>query len=262
MFFSLHNHTYRCNHATGTEREYVENAIKAGYRVIGFSDHAPMPFENDYVSPFRMDFRQYDDYITVLSDLKREYAGQIEIRIGLEAEYYPKLFPRFLDRIKGTPIEYLILGQHFTHNELDGVRTADAQTSPELMTYYVDQLIEGIDTGVFTYVAHPDVFHLIGHRDFYRNEMLRLCRHAMAASLPLEINFLGLWDQRHYPCSEYLEALGMTGCSAIYGCDAHSADKVYQPDTVMAAKQLVDHHQINLLSSIPLRHPHARKDLS
>lgn len=38
---NFHTHTYRCHHAKGTDRDYVEAAIKAGYTEIGFSDHVP-----------------------------------------------------------------------------------------------------------------------------------------------------------------------------------------------------------------------------
>ena len=38
---NYHTHTTRCKHANGTEREYIEKAIEAGYQVLGFSDHSP-----------------------------------------------------------------------------------------------------------------------------------------------------------------------------------------------------------------------------
>ena len=47
---NLHNHTFRCHHATGTDREYIEAAIRNGVRVLGFSDHTPQIFGTDYVS--------------------------------------------------------------------------------------------------------------------------------------------------------------------------------------------------------------------
>ncbi|MFV0479993.1 MAG: PHP domain-containing protein [Anaerorhabdus sp.] len=42
--FNFHTHTYRCKHAIGRDEEYVIEAIKAGVKVLGFSDH--MPFRN------------------------------------------------------------------------------------------------------------------------------------------------------------------------------------------------------------------------
>ena len=48
MKANYHTHTWRCNHASGNERQYVENAIKAGLEVLGFADHTPYPFPAGY----------------------------------------------------------------------------------------------------------------------------------------------------------------------------------------------------------------------
>ena len=120
MQANYHTHTVRCNHAEGTEREYIEQAIARKVRTLGFSDHSPQVFDGGYVSGFRMLPDQLEDYVTTLQNLRREYAGKIEIAIGLEAEYYPKYFDRLLDLIRPFQLDYLILGQHFTGNESDG----------------------------------------------------------------------------------------------------------------------------------------------
>ena len=43
---NYHTHTYRCQHAGGTEREYIEKAIEVGIKKLGFSDHVPCPFKD------------------------------------------------------------------------------------------------------------------------------------------------------------------------------------------------------------------------
>ncbi len=73
MIANYHTHTRRCNHAYGTEREYVENAIENGIKILGFSDHTPMPYDN-YVSPSKMTFSQVEDYVDTVLSLKAEYA--------------------------------------------------------------------------------------------------------------------------------------------------------------------------------------------
>ena len=73
IFANYHTHTWRCNHAQGTEREYIETAIRAGMRILGFADHTPYPFPEGHVSGFRMRLNQLDDYCKTLTDLKREY---------------------------------------------------------------------------------------------------------------------------------------------------------------------------------------------
>ena len=54
LIANYHTHTWRCNHASGSERQYVENALQAGLVVLGFSDHAPYIFPDGYYSTFRM----------------------------------------------------------------------------------------------------------------------------------------------------------------------------------------------------------------
>ena len=115
---NFHTHTTRCKHATGTEREYVENAIRAGFKVLGFADHAPYLFEGDYVSRIRMDMDQLEGYVNTIQELKREYQGEIQIFGGLEMEYFPALFDRTFAKMQEYPLDYLILGQHCFTDEV------------------------------------------------------------------------------------------------------------------------------------------------
>ena len=54
MHTNYHTHTYRCHHAFGTEREYIEKAIEAGFTVLGFSDHTPQFYRTDYYNKNKM----------------------------------------------------------------------------------------------------------------------------------------------------------------------------------------------------------------
>ena len=86
---NFHSHTVRCQHAVGEEREYVEEAIKEGFEVIGFSDHSPYLFKNGYVSRIRMTMSQLEDYVKTIEALKKEYRENITIFLALEMEYFP-----------------------------------------------------------------------------------------------------------------------------------------------------------------------------
>ena len=93
MFANYHTHTARCHHATGEDKAYVEAAIQNGFQVLGFSDHCPWIFSDGYVSPIRMTPDELDGYVTSLTALKKEYAADITIYIGLESEYVPEMLP-------------------------------------------------------------------------------------------------------------------------------------------------------------------------
>ena len=118
MKHNFHTHTSRCQHAVGTDEAYVEAALDAGFDVLGFADHAPFPFANGFVSGIRMPLDQLADYIHSVHALQQRYAGQLEIRLGLESEYFPRYHDHLL-RMREQGIGYYILGQHYADSEED-----------------------------------------------------------------------------------------------------------------------------------------------
>lgn len=252
MIANYHSHTWRCKHAGGTEREYVEQAIAAGIRILGFSDHTPYPFPNGHVSHFRMAPNQAEDYFRTLSDLKQEYAGQIEIHIGVEAEYYPAHFEALLQLLGNYPCEYMIMGQHFINNELDGVYSGSPTSEKAVLTRYVSQVLEGLATGKFSYLAHPDLLHWVGDEAFYKREMTRLCCGVKELGLPVEINLLGLHECRHYPADLFWRIAGEVGPDVILGCDAHTPDALNRPQVEVAGRTLAAQYGLRMLETTEL----------
>ena len=169
MTANYHTHTPRCRHASGSENEYIEKALSRGLEILGFSDHTPYLFPGDYYSTFRMFPEQTEDYFTTIERMKKEYAGKITIYSGLEAEYYPKHFSALIDLIKPYHPDYLILGQHFTRNEYDGHYSGTPTEDESILQAYVDQLIEGISTGLYSYIAHPDLINYVGDEGYTRS---------------------------------------------------------------------------------------------
>ena len=113
---NYHTHTYRCNHATGTEREYVEMAIQNGIKILGFSDHTPYFFGDDYSAYIRMRMDEMEGYITTVLDLKKEYQKDIEIHVGLEVEYFEDYFDEIYRELEQYPLEYFLLATHWYGN--------------------------------------------------------------------------------------------------------------------------------------------------
>ena len=155
MFANYHTHTWRCNHAESDERAYMEAAIAGGMKILGFSDHTPYP---GLASWFRMEVGQAPEYFQTVRALRDESAGRIEIHAGVEAEYYPAHFSELMDLLRQNGCEYMILGQHYLDSETDSLYTANASADDGRLRRYADEVEEGIETGLFTYVAHPDVF--------------------------------------------------------------------------------------------------------
>ena len=253
MIANYHTHTTRCNHAVGSEVEYVENALAMGLKVLGFSDHTPYIFPGSYYSHFRMKLHQLEDYVETVLALRKEYAGRIEIPLGLELEFYPKLLPQLLPVLRDFPIDYLLMGQHFIGNEIDEPYSGWPTEDPRVLERYVDQVIEGMHSGLFSYVAHPDLLHFLGDDRTYRRQMRRLCQAAKACGMVLEVNLLGMHEGRIYPNPSFWEEAATEGNRVILGRDAHSPAHILDVKTEEKCLELVRKYGLDLVETVPLR---------
>ena len=253
MRANYHTHTYRCHHAVGSEEEYIEKAIAEGIKILGFSDHAPNIFPDGYVSGHKMLPSEADGYFSHIRSLAQKYRDKIKIYVGYETEYYREYWRPTLDMWAHNPPDYLILGQHFVFSEWGGdmsssVPTTDAQR----LGHYVDRVIEALDTGFFSCLAHPDILNFKGDAAEYRRHMSRLIRRAVSLDIPLEINLLGLSSKRHYPRDDFWALAGELGAKAIIGCDAHNPERVADKEEIKAGAEIAKRHNLELVDSIRL----------
>lgn len=254
MLANYHTHTRRCGHAVGEDREYVETAIRRGLKVLGFSDHVPMRFPDGRESRFRVPLRLLDDYVQSVLSLQKEYERDIDIRLGFEMEYYPDTFRDTLALLGPYPVDYLLLGQHFNDSAEAVYNPMTAQDRDSLVRY-VDRVVEGMETGAFSCVAHPDLFCFEGPERVYRQEMTRLCEKAKALDVPLEINALGLRIGRCYPSERFWPIVRELGCQAVLGCDAHDPRDVAEPEQVEAALSFAARFGVTPEETIALHKP-------
>lgn len=246
MNYNYHTHTFRCNHATGTEEEYIIRAIDNGIEYMGFSEHIPLVLDDGSQSLYRMPIEDTEVYFNTLYELRDKYKDQIEIKIGFEMEYYPQVFDEMLSFAKKSGAEYLILGQHFINPEYPSKRYVgwDSMTKEELKSY-ADNLIEGMKTKVFSYVAHPDVINFTGDKDLYRKELRRIIKASKELNIPLELNFLGMRKERYYPNMDFWELAGEENCPVTFGFDSHDAMSAYDEESLLKAEEIVKKYNLN-----------------
>ena len=225
MLANYHTHTYRCHHASGEDRAYVEAAIRNGMQVLGFSDHCPWVYENGYVSGTRMSPAEVDGYFQSLTDLREEYRRDITIYIGFESEYIPAQMAAQDRLLADYPVDYMLLGEHFCDPE-PSPYLGQVFWDPDLLERYVDMVIEGMETGRYVYAAHPDLMGFGGAQGFYDQQYGRLCDYLKAHDIPVEINLLGVVEKRHYTDPHFLRLAAKRGCKAIIGVDAHTPDRL------------------------------------
>ena len=257
MKANYHAHTWRCKHAEGTEKEYVEAAIAHGFDIYGFSDHTPYPaLAGEKAGIVRMQPEQLEDYVDTVLALRDEYKDDIEIHLGLEAEYYPAYWEDLMKLIEPYPIEYLLLGQHFigledvTH-EKSGRPTEDEAA----LARYVAQVEEGLSTGKYTYLAHPDLLNYVGPAEIFDRHYRGLVRFCKDRKIPLEINMLGLWKGRNYPNRAFWKIAGEEQAPCIIGMDTHIPDNVYQEREVAIAHEWVREFHLPLMETVELVKP-------
>ena len=253
MIANYHAHTFRCHHAIGTEREYVETAVQRGLKIFGFSDHTPQYFPGDYYTHMRMRPYELLDYCATVRQLQKEFRDRIQIPLGLEVEYYPAYWGELLPRLQDAGIEYMILGQHWLGNEINEHGSAAPTADAGLLNGYCRQVCDAIETGKITYIAHPDLINFVGDQAVYRRHMRELCRAAKESGMPLEINLLGHAYNKHYPSERFWEVAAEEGCQVILGLDAHAPQHILNTESEQKMLQMVQRLGLELLDTIELR---------
>lgn len=255
MLANYHTHTPRCHHAVGDERAYIENAIQAGMKILGFSDHSPQIFTDGFVSGIRMRPDEAEDYVTTLRRLGEEYRNDITIYVGFEAEYFPSIFPALRQFCRDLGVDYLIMGQHCLINEPENNWVGRPDPDQARLTLYVDQVLEGLSTGSYTYLAHPDMFFYTGDEDWFHTEMTRLCQGVKRLGLPLEVNMLGVAEHRHYPSERFYRIAAEVGNDVIVGCDAHNPNALLDLNNQQKTRAFAEQFGLQVRDTVSFRKP-------
>lgn len=250
---NYHTHTYRCKHAHDTEREYIEAAIDMGIKILGFADHIPCPYQTGFVSGIRMTMEQADEYVSTLRALAWEYRKQVRILVGFEAEYIPEFYQAQMELFHRLRCDYLIMGQHFWESEEFGPYAGTPTEDEARIRAYVDSVIEGMKTGSYSYLAHPDLMNYQGMDSVYDWEMTRLCNGMKELDIPLEINILGMGENKHYPADRFWKIAGEVGNKVILGLDAHCVRHVRDGRSFDKCMELVEKHRLNLIEELKIR---------
>lgn len=104
---------------------------------------------------------------------------------------------------------------------------------------YVNQVIEGMQTGYFTCLAHPDIINYVGDGDLYEKHMRRLAEEMKKLHIPLEVNVSGYRDACHYPNKGFVRLAVETGNDFVIGVDAHAPWELTDTENYNACVDLV-----------------------
>ena len=222
----LHNHTTLCNHASGSEEEFIKEAIKKGIKYYGFADHAPMEFDYEY----RMSFEDMPIYEKKIKYLKEKYKDKIEILLGYEVDFTPVVDKRVLKR----DVDYLIGSVHFLDNwgfdNPEFIKEWEKRDVDDIYKEYFHLIEKMASSKMFNIVGHIDLVKVFGHKptknikDIAKNALKAIKK----ADMAIEINTAGLRKpvKELYPSDELLEMILNENIDITFSSDAHSPSQV------------------------------------
>ena len=228
---NYHTHTFRCGHAIGNDEEYVLEAISLGLATLGFSDHIMLPGIRQ--TNVRGDYGLVEGYFTSLKHLKEKYQGRINILIGFEAEAFKEYFEYYQKLKEDKLVDYFVLGNHCTIINGRIKSFFSKFTTGKDIIEYTDSLIEGMKTGLFDVIAHPDYFMDTYYKwDGYSKACAkRIIKASIEYDIPLEFNFAcirrgpqkkGKEFRYGYPYLPFWKMVSKMKAKVIMGIDAHA----------------------------------------
>ena len=239
---NYHTHSHYCD-GKGALEDYVTEAINNNFSALGFSGHAPLPFDNNF-SIRRDDFA---DYCAEINLLKEKYAGKIKILLGLEIDYIPGIFEDFSGLMTAGNLDYCIGSVHLVNNDkgsklwmIDGSRVeiydnglADVFGGDikKGVTAFYQQTIDMIRTQSPTIIGHLNKIEMNNkNRYFHADEpwyvalVDKTLEEVALSGCICEINTRGIYKKRYddfYPSKSILLKMNELDIPVVVSSDAH-----------------------------------------
>ena len=274
---NYHTHTKYCGHAKGDVEDYVKEAINLNMEELGISDHAPIPlnhgmtkeeWEENYCYE-NMDINTFDNLLNEIDNLKSKY--NIKLYKGCESEYLYNNDDWYKEL--RSKLDYMILGIHFFNGEGRVLDTYKDITYKNVDCYY-ECAKRAIETGLFDYLAHPDLYlfdykSINGKNEFddkAKEICLKLIDLCVKHDIYFEINTNGLKYSKDknnrdlwlYPNIEFFKVVkeymdkNPNKLKLIIGADAHEP-KALGNDNVKAVLEMVKDLKLDVLNKMEIK---------
>lgn len=239
-----HVHTPLCHHAKGWPLEFAQRAVDLGLGELGFADHNPMPTQFDN---WRMAIGDLPRYLDEVAGAKAQFP-QLNIKLGLECDYLAGR-GAWIEELAGkTDWDFLIGSVHYLPSGwavddpqyISRFRGADIE---DIWANYWRTYVDAIRSGLFDFVAHPDLPKKFGFRP--AGDLTRYYEPVIAAlaetGTPFEINTAGLRKEcaELYPADDFLRLAAQAGVPLLINSDSHDPAELCAgfPEAVKAARQ-------------------------
>lgn len=222
---NYHTHTFRCQHAQGDVGDYAAAAAMAGLLRLGAADHTPLP--DGRWAGVRMRLDELPAYEAAVQAARLATPG-LRLLQGMECDIAPEYLDWYRDTYLARGYDYLIASVHFLTSTGGEASGFGCSGDPVALRDYARRITLALESGHFAFVAHPD--NIVAKDRRWNPDAAAfahdLCTVAAAHGIPLELNSLGLRDDRGYPWRPFWEIVAEHGCTAIASSDAHKPEHV------------------------------------
>lgn len=153
LLYETHMHTPLCRHADGEPEAYADVAHRRGLAGMIVTCHNPMP--ESYGHSGRMREDQVGEYFSAIERCAKEYWGRLDIRAGLECDFFPGYESYVREQIDRLPLHYVIGSVH-PHLAVWRRRFVTDDARQTQMNYF-NQLAMAAETEMFDSISHPDL---------------------------------------------------------------------------------------------------------
>lgn len=228
LLYESHCHTTLCKHAFGTTDDYAEAAIARNFKGITFTCHCPLP--NGFSASVRMRPEQYEEYIARVAATREKYAGRLDVRLGLESDFYPGVEP-WLEKLHAhTPLSHVLGSIHY--QVMDYRRLFYTGEIFSYQQLYYEHLALSAESGLFDTLAHPDLIKNESPEDWDFEQMrpyiIRSLDRIAATGVAMELNTSGVQKSlpEMNPSPSQLALMNERGIPVVIGADAHVPERV------------------------------------
>jgi histidinol-phosphatase (PHP family) len=246
LFFNLHTHT---NYSDGSSdpEDYIKEAIHQGFNTLGFSDHSPVPFENN----FAIREPELEEYVNTILRLREQYLVP-SILLALEIDFIPGITLPIEHYRKLYPFDYFIGSVHLVKNEQsgnlwfidgpdisiydNGLKEIFSGDTRKAITAYYRQVQEMIITQRPDIVGHLDKIKMYNRNRFFSEEeswYVKLVEETLDlssnAGCVIEVNTRGIYKKRSdtlFPGKEILKKILQRNIPVTITSDAHKPQEL------------------------------------
>lgn len=228
ILYESHAHTPLCGHAHGEPAEYAAVAEARGLKGIIFTCHCPLP--NGISADVRMAPGEFDTYVELVGRTRAQFAGRVDVRLGLESDFLPGL-EKWVEQLHTRVPLHHVLGS--VHMQMSYYRLQYSRGDAfEYQQTYFDHLAQSAETGLFDTLAHPDLVknESPAEWDFDRIKpyIERALDRIAATGVAMELNTSGLNKAlpEMNPGPRMLRLMRQRNIPVVIGADAHRPTRV------------------------------------